>query len=557
MNKNFSVNKLSIKKFTKNLLLATIGTILTTIPVHAADKIFFTYRSLKFTLKVESLEKYAKTGVVEKDLAFYLQFVSEKEREEFKTALTKPIEIDPVLLSRLLNTNMGEDLLRRLGTIMGIPWNINGNYAIRGALVQSAFTPEGLTLLGFFQKYPTDLQLDVYRSLAVAQRAEKAIFASEQMVKEMDRLVTQEVGKLQSPDFSKLPDITANGSYEVEQKIITLTDQKRNRTFDLFIYQPKNLPSGKIPVVVMSHGLASRPQDYDNGAKHLASYGYVVALPQHIGSDIVQAENLLKGYTRVVFQVNEFIDRPLDLSFTIDYLETQNQSVYQNRLNLKEVGVAGHSFGGYTALAVAGATIDFKYLESECKLGGDRFNMSLLLQCVALKLPREDYNFRDERVTSAFVVNPVNRSIFGKEGLSKVKIPVLMIGGSYDPAAPPIYEQFRSFPWLGSENKYLALAEGQAHVNFSKLDPGIQSSIESIASLPFPSSQVLARYGNGLLTSFFGTYTEKNETYLPFIQNLPAYSEFLSVNQEFKLFVVTSKSASEIDKALTNLSINE
>ena len=36
---------------------------------------------------------------------------------------------------------------------------------------------------------------------------------------------------------------------------------------------------------MFSHGLASRPEDYAAGLKHLASYGYVVAAPQHPGSD--------------------------------------------------------------------------------------------------------------------------------------------------------------------------------------------------------------------------------------------------------------------------------
>lgn len=34
----------------------------------------------------------------------------------------------------------------------------------------------------------------------------------------------------------------------------------------------------------MSHGLGSKPEDFAEDAQHLASHGYVVAIPQHIES---------------------------------------------------------------------------------------------------------------------------------------------------------------------------------------------------------------------------------------------------------------------------------
>jgi predicted dienelactone hydrolase len=39
--------------------------------------------------------------------------------------------------------------------------------------------------------------------------------------------------------------------------------------------------------------------------------------------------------------------------------------VLQNRLNLQQVGVIGHSHGGYAALSLAGATINFELLRRD------------------------------------------------------------------------------------------------------------------------------------------------------------------------------------------------
>lgn len=546
-----------IRKTSLKLFLATITGIITALPSHAAETIYFTYSSLKFSLKVESLVEYAETGKINRDLEFYLGLVNEKEQKEFRNVLTDKAEIDPILLSRMLKTSIGEDLLSRLGTIMNIPWGINGIYGIRGALVTSALQPEGLTLLNFLQEFPKDLHIDLNRSLKVASAVENVVNASEKMIKEMAILTTEEAKNESAPNFSELPDLRKRGEYGFVSETITLNDSQRNRQFRLIIYQPERWRDGKTPVVVLSHGLVSNPEDFNNAAEQLASYGYVVALPQHIGSDSQKAKDFIDGYSGQVFDVEEFINRPQDISFVLDYLEQQNQTTYDRRLNLKEVGIIGHSLGGYTALAVAGATLDFDYLTEQCDINRPRINTSLLLQCRALDLPQKEYNFRDKRVSAIIAINPVNSSIFGPKGLNKVKIPVLMIAGSYDPATPAVYEQFRSFPWLGSKDKYLCLAEGQAHVDFSKLDPGIQESINSLEFLTLPTPGVLNEYGNSLMTSFFSFYVDKDDNYRPYIDNIANYSQYLSQEQEFKIYLVTDKSSDSIEKDINELGINK
>jgi len=52
----------------------------------------------------------------------------------------------------------------------------------------------------------------------------------------------------------------------------------------------------------------------------LASYGYVVAAPQHPGSDKIWLQDMLQDYHADIFDVHEFINRPLDISQTIDEL---------------------------------------------------------------------------------------------------------------------------------------------------------------------------------------------------------------------------------------------
>ncbi len=515
------------------------------LPLKAADNIFLTYGPIQLTLNVSSLEQFANDGTVDANLAQYFNLarVTPEQLTELRRILNTKADLDPLLVSRFLNTDIGEDILFRAGRLMGIPWRINGKYALRGAVVTAAMDPKGLTIINFLKKLPTDAHLPGEVLLQQGRLVEMVVRASEYGIQVMETLSAQEAKQGDAVNFARLPDPRQAGPYGTAPKQRwQLLDQGRKRSFYVDVYKPERWRAGKTPVIVFSHGLASRPEDFDQIASHLASYGFVVALPQHPGSDFIQAQALIDGTSRLAFELNEFIDRPKDITYVIDELERRNATEFGDRLNLTQVGVGGHSFGGYAALAVAGATFDWDFLKSECNPEISYPNTSLLLQCQALRLPRKDYQFRDPRVTAIAVGNPVNAAIFGIQGLREVKVPVMVIGGTYDPATPFVFEQIRSFPRLSSPNKYLLLAEGQAHVDFSQLDPGAKELVSSLTNVTLPPPDLLHSYMRAYATPFFEVHIAGNETYRPFLASGAAYSKYLSQEQEFRVFFISQKS---------------
>jgi predicted dienelactone hydrolase len=541
-------NSRTAKSKITSLLLGITTACLTAIPVHAAEKLYLSYGPLMLSLRVESLETFAKDGTINQDLGFYLDRATPEQQAKFREALLKKIDISPVMVSRFFNSNIGEEILTRIGKGITIQGGINGKYALRAALVQAAFDPEGFTLLNVVKKLPTNVQFQGELILGFAQAVDRAVLGTETFISLMRQLTLQEAKADPAVNYASLPDLRKLGKYSVKKQRWILTDTSRDRTFYVDVYTPQGQQEGKIPVVVFSHGLASRPEDYAQGIEHLASYGYVVAAPQHPGSDYEWAQGLLEGYHKDVFDVKDFINRPKDISYVIDELQRRNQAEFEGKLDLENVGVAGHSFGGYTALAVGGAQIDFEYLQQECDRLYGGLNTALLLQCRALELPRQAYNFRDSRVKAVLAANPVNRGIFGRQGISKIAIPVLLGAGSYDPAAPAVFEQASSFTWLTTPDKYLAMVEGQAHVNFSKLDAGITKAIDSIGDLTLPSQNLISNYFNSLMLAFFEVYISKNGSYRPYLQS--AYAEYLSQNEQFKLDFITAASSNELAVAI-------
>lgn len=531
------------------LTLSILTALLTSIPARAAEKVSFFYGTFSESIQISSLENFAKNGIVGPDLNFYFKLakVNAETQRKFREALSKPIPINPVLLSRFTYSEMGELILNQLGLYFQIPKQGNGKYALRSALILAASDPEGLTLLNFLEKYPTNLYIDVAQSLQAFENLERMLKATDYFMAKMAQFSSQEFAG-ERVDFSSMPDLRKSGSFPVRQQRWVLNDTNRNRQLYVIVVQPESFSSEKVPVVILSHGLGSKPEDFVERAQHLASYGFVVALPQHPGSDAEQVQKLKQGLSGSYFLTSEFTDRPRDVSYVIDELERRNQSEFGGRLDLQSVGVVGHSFGGYTALAVAGATIDFKHLQQECDRPFGYQNVSLLLQCQALTLPRQAYNFRDTRVKAVFAANPVNYGVFGAKGLSQIQVPVLIAGGSDDPAAPTAFEQARSFPLLSSPIKYLAIAEGQAHVNLANLDVGVTRMLNSIPGLSLASPELIGNYVNAITLAFFQTHLLGNSAYQPYMQS--SYANYLSQDQKFKLFLISETSNDALKGAI-------
>ena len=124
--------------------------------------------------------------------------------------------------------------------------------------------------------------------------------------------------------------------------------------------------AGFYPVVVFSHGLTGTFTDYTFLFEDLASRGYVVASVDHtydasavdLGDGRI-ARSRFGSYLTRVAPLDELEARQLeatrlgDIRFVLDELERlQNQpdSPFAGHLNVAAMAVAGHSFGGLTAL---------------------------------------------------------------------------------------------------------------------------------------------------------------------------------------------------------------
>ena len=542
-NQNSWLRRLSLFTF------STVASLNISFSVVAAETIRFVTSAVRLDIKVSELQTYAEEGKLSRQLRSYFNIAgaSEEDKAAFRKALTTKVEIDPLLLSRVLNTEEGERLLEYFGQVINVQGGRNGKFLLRGALVTSALEEEGLTLINVLNNLATNVEINISQAIVMARLIDTVVQASYLFAEEIGNLAEAEAEQDEPINFSELPDLRQPGQYQVVKQRWNLTDSSRNRPFYVDVYQPQQGRAEQNSVIVISHGLSSSPEDFSKRAEHLASYGYVVALPQHRGSDVKQTEDFLEGNSRQIFQRNEFIDRPLDISYTLDELERRNKSEFGGKLDLDNVGVFGHSFGGYTVLAVAGATPNFERLERVCAIELGKLNTALLLQCRALKLERKNYNFRDERVKAVYTINPVAFGVFGPQELQNIEIPAFMAAGSFDPATPFVFEQTSTYPNLTkSPSTYLQLQQGQAHVDFSELDAGITDLLGEVGNLTLPSPTLLDDYTNSLMLAFFKVHISQDKDYQPFLQS--SYAIYLSEGEDFKTNLITKDSSAELNQ---------
>ncbi|MFL9449632.1 alpha/beta hydrolase [Tolypothrix bouteillei VB521301_2] len=125
--------------------LGTLNTclipILTTHPASSAERVELSYGILERSIPINSLEAYAKTGIVNDNLAVYARYVSSQELSELRQILLTPIPLDVVEVSQFLYTPIGERLLKRLGEIIQTESRLSGSTQF-STLILAATEPQ-------------------------------------------------------------------------------------------------------------------------------------------------------------------------------------------------------------------------------------------------------------------------------------------------------------------------------------------------------------------------------------------------------------------------------
>jgi predicted dienelactone hydrolase len=463
------------------------------VAVVAAERITFNFPPFgQFFIKVEDLETFVNTGEVSSELAYYLDRLSPQQVGRLPELLSTPLEFHPLSITKFSNSTIGEAVIKNFGKGIRADVNQNGFLALRGAIIAAAFDSQGLTAINVLRQFPletiyVDLQvLDQY-----IQQGEK-LFQQREVIDREFFTNYQSQTKALSNNNSELgqqPDLRTPGQYLWQKQTFTYNNPNRLQPGYFDLYQPEI--TQPVPLIVISHGLASNRQTFAYLGKHLASYGFAVAVIEHDDISLDRFDNFLSGTAKFP-EPNNLIDQPLDVKYVLDKLEQESQvnSQLKNKINLQQVGIIGQSFGGYTSLALAGGKLIADKTAVECQKENYQdvlLDLSSLARCTSNQLPASQYQLRDPRIKAAIAINPLGK-IFGQTGMSSIKIPTMIIAGTHDLITPPVAEQIEPFTWLNKDlKKYLVLVKPGTHFSFLQVGLGVLPVPDDVVG-PNPTS---------------------------------------------------------------------
>ena len=232
-------------------------------------------------------------------------------------------------------------------------------------------------------------------------------------------------------------------------KVVDLNvyDAARDRDIPLRVYLPTN--TTPVPVILFSHGLGGNREGSQFLGQHWAARGYVAVFLQHPGSDDSvwkdkPVENRMKAMNEAASPDN-FLLRVHDVPAVLSQLEIWNAATNHplaGRMNLKKIGMCGHSFGAVTTEAVS----------------GESFSMT-------------GRQFTDPRITAAIAFSPSSpKRGSAAQAFGEVKIPWLLMTGTKDVAPignADVKSRLAVYPNLDGAPKYEVVLFNAEHSAFT------------------------------------------------------------------------------------------
>lgn len=233
-------------------------------------------------------------------------------------------------------------------------------------------------------------------------------------------------------------------------------------------------PGGRLPVVLLSHGMLNWAVAMNYLAEHLASRGYAVLAIEH---DDERAANPL---------ASALLLRPLDQAGALQTLRrldaTPGHALHQ-RLALERIAVVGYSMGGYGALVSAGARVAAEGMAFGYVPGGAMARHAQPMQPMEEELRT--------RIGAVVALAPWGgQSAIGAlkpAGLAAVQAPTLFVAGDQDDISGyadgvrAIWERLPAAPrWL------LVYENARHNIALHGAPAGMQSSFAGWASLEEP-----------------------------------------------------------------------
>ncbi|GFE51703.1 hypothetical protein So717_34560 [Roseobacter cerasinus] len=178
---------------------------------------------------------------------------------------------------------------------------------------------------------------------------------------------------------------------------------------------------GVFPVVLISHGMYGNTMNQAWLAKRLAAEGVIVIQPNHPGT---------ASFDRDPDEARQLWLRATDLSVALDQALTDPR--FADHIDPTRVAAAGHSLGGYTVMAAAGARHDVAHYAASCAEIPERTDCEVIDMWKVGADPADHAALQsdrsDPRIRTVIPMDLGGAQTFAPESLAEIGLPVLVLG---------------------------------------------------------------------------------------------------------------------------------
>lgn len=234
---------------------------------------------------------------------------------------------------------------------------------------------------------------------------------------------------------------------------------------------PSDMSSAPYPLVVLSPGFALGSTSYAWLAEHLASHGFVVVSPEH--AELLDPAELWRST----------IMRPRDIQTLTDVVADQTAretGALKGLVDMRHTAIVGHSYGGYTALAAAGARLNATEFRDSCeRLEGPDDPGTFLCDALIPHIQDMEALAGIDAATDgvwpplanvrfdAAISLAGDAAMFGPTGLAELTVPLMTIGGTADQDSPYRWSTAFAYDHSSSARKMEVGLEGAEHFVFT------------------------------------------------------------------------------------------
>ena len=188
-------------------------------------------------------------------------------------------------------------------------------------------------------------------------------------------------------------------------------------------------------LILISHGTSGTELNHHNLGTRLARDGYLVAAVRHTGDNWQDRSLVTSG--------RYFSERPLQLSRVLDALLASPE--WGARIPTERIGAVGHSAGGYSVLALAGAQADRQRSVQHCRTvqddpgycslakgeSGNEPEAVLEASAATAASSAQRALVADRRIRAVVALAPM-AVVFTAESLAAITVPVRVIMAEHD-----------------------------------------------------------------------------------------------------------------------------